>query len=170
MKQVDAHYLLQAPSQHKFHLATMKTLLQANFSTFLALGYLAALTLAASCPGSLESPHGLVSRDEDCVDCGPVCEGLTCSTICNGLGCGQTCRCTSRCALFCPNGDCNACCSCFETDVVGVGDVTRVTLITPSMSLTAPISLKIYPTRKSFTKCLLLLTRRGGSVMARTAM
>jgi hypothetical protein len=35
----------------------------------------------------------------------------------------MTCRCTASCNLFCPNGDCLACCSCFKVVAVGIADV-----------------------------------------------
>jgi hypothetical protein len=54
---------------------------------------------------------------------GSQCEGLTCAGACNVLGCGQTCRCTSQCNIFCPNGNCLACCSCYKESDLGVGDV-----------------------------------------------
>jgi hypothetical protein len=60
----------------------------------------------------------------DSGDCDhPTCEGITCARACNVLGCGQSCRCTKSCSLYCPNGDCIACCSCYKEVYVGVGDV-----------------------------------------------
>jgi hypothetical protein len=51
------------------------------------------------------------------------CLGITCAGASDLLGCDKTCICTSRCNLFCPNGDCLAYCSCFKEEEVGIGDV-----------------------------------------------
>jgi hypothetical protein len=51
------------------------------------------------------------------------CLGITCGGACNAIACGQTCSYTSLCNLYCPNGDCLACCSCVKEEDVGVGNV-----------------------------------------------
>ena len=56
------------------------------------------------------------------------CLGITCAGACNVAGCGQTCTCTQSCNLYCPNGDCLACCSCYSEAGTGVGDVVAVYL------------------------------------------
>jgi len=62
----------------------------------------------------------------DTPDCGRQCLGLSCAGACIPPGCFHGCYCTDSCNLFCPNGNCYACCSCAIEDAVGVGDVVAV--------------------------------------------